>query len=106
MTKQAVWRNFVPIDGARFVRELTEGETWRPHPDGGVIILHPDRRPLWCRHEGGAYVQDWLDVLPPQDQPGQEQREHQQENVFVVGEVGAEKGPCNEHPGESAGRDQ
>lgn len=53
----------------RFVRELGPGETWTTHPSGGIIVAHPDRKPLWCREaEDGSYVQEWLE---PQSLPGE-----------------------------------
>jgi hypothetical protein len=48
----------------QFFRELTDGENWIPHPSGnGIIVAHPDRKPLWCRidSETDTYRQDWLE---------------------------------------------
>jgi hypothetical protein len=50
--------------GCEFLRELTDGETWAPHPVNGIVICHPERAPLWCRMDAGAYRQDWLAVSP------------------------------------------
>lgn len=50
--------------GPGFSREITEGETWAPHA-GGIVVCHPERKPLWCHMVGGAYVQEWLEPSGP-----------------------------------------
>jgi hypothetical protein len=55
-----------------FFRELTEGETWRPHPSGnGIIVAHPERPPMWCRAENNALIQDYIgpSLQPSGEQP-------------------------------------
>lgn len=34
---------------ARLLYVLQDGDAWRWHPDGGVVIAHPDREPVWIR---------------------------------------------------------
>lgn len=44
-------RNVVLVDarpGFEYLRVLEEGESWIPHPDGGIIVVHPDRLPRRC----------------------------------------------------------
>jgi hypothetical protein len=55
--------------GHQFFREMTEGERWAPHPVSGIIVVHPDREPLWCRMEHGAFVQSWLEPDPAVELP-------------------------------------
>lgn len=51
----------VPV-GTHIFREIAKGETWCWAPGGnGIIVAHPDRKPLWCRIEDGCYKQDWLE---------------------------------------------
>lgn len=44
------------------MREVTDGETWTWHPQGGVIFAHPQRKPTWCRFVNGVYVE--TDIEP------------------------------------------
>lgn len=34
---------------ARLLHEVQDGEAWRWHPAGGVIVVHPEREPVWIR---------------------------------------------------------
>lgn len=58
-----------------FFRELTDGETWRPHPNGnGIIVAHPERPPMWCRAENDTVIHGHL--RPSHNTSSQERSEH------------------------------
>lgn len=52
---------FAYIDRDLVVIPLNEGETWMLHGPGGILILHPSRKPMWCRMENGRYVRTRLE---------------------------------------------
>lgn len=43
--------------GATLLHVLQDGEDWRTHPAGGVIVAHPERPPKWVRVEHGIVVE-------------------------------------------------
>lgn len=46
-----------------WIYELQPGDTWAPHPAGGVIVANPERKPLWCHVTDGYLVQEWLEPV-------------------------------------------
>jgi hypothetical protein len=41
-----------------FLVHLQPGETWHPHPCGGVVIAHPDRGVDWVHEVDGQIVRE------------------------------------------------
>lgn len=53
-----------PAFGVTLVREIFPGETCYPHPSGnGIIVAHPERKPMWCRMEIDAYRQEFIEPI-------------------------------------------
>ncbi len=48
---------FARLNRELVVISLQEGETWVQAPAGGVLVIHPLRKPVWCRiDDDGRYV--------------------------------------------------
>jgi hypothetical protein len=45
-----------------FVISLPHDMSWIKHPQAGILLIHPQRRPLWCRFEGTTYVRSELEL--------------------------------------------
>lgn len=45
-------RRFVDIG------DLPEGARPIPHPQGGIIIVHPDHKPVWHRPDGTRQIME------------------------------------------------
>jgi hypothetical protein len=39
-----------------YIGELPDGATPHPHPQGGIIIAHPDHEPVWHKPDGTKEV--------------------------------------------------
>jgi hypothetical protein len=48
------------LQGALLLHTLQPGEDWRAHPAGGIIVVHPERDPLWVREVDGEVVKEVL----------------------------------------------
>lgn len=47
---------------------LQPGDTWAPHPAGGVIVCNPNQKPLWLHvvqtsPHSSSLVQEWLEPV-------------------------------------------
>lgn len=52
----------IRFGGSRFVRRLEQGECWMPWR-GGVIIAHPDRKPVWLHVVDGLITETVIEAL-------------------------------------------
>lgn len=53
------------VQGAKVLHTLQEGEDWNLHPKGGIIVVHPQREPVWVREVDGEIVRETLRPGPP-----------------------------------------
>lgn len=42
--------------GTKFVYRLQSGEDWALHPVVGIVVVHPERPPIWVREEADRIV--------------------------------------------------
>lgn len=54
---------FARLNRELIVIPLAEGETWIKCEFGGLLIIHPQRRPVWCRvGEDGHYLRNQVEI--------------------------------------------
>lgn len=54
----------VQIDAAMSV-VVEPDESWKTHPQGGIVVFSPDRAPRWVRMVDGAFVAQYLQPDQP-----------------------------------------
>lgn len=52
-----------PAPGCTFLHELQDGESWTLHPQGGVVVTHPDREPVRIHIVNGRRVREPLGLI-------------------------------------------
>jgi hypothetical protein len=54
---------FAKLNRELIVIPLNEGETWTTYPEGGILVIHPLRKPVWCRiGDDHRYVRSVLEI--------------------------------------------